>query len=55
MDNNDPLYPIHDGKAKMKEKGDIVYGPLYAIPFVLAGAAFFFIYKVIQSNMDGLL
>jgi hypothetical protein len=55
MDNNDPLHQIHDRISKKKKIGDIVYNVLYAIPFVLLGAAFFFIYKVIQAHMAGRL
>jgi hypothetical protein len=55
MDNNDPLYPIHGRKSKKNKMGDIVYYVLYAILFALAGATFFFIYKVIQAHMAGRL
>lgn len=55
MDNNDPLYPISEGKPLKKKIGDIVYNVLYKIPFVLAGAAFLFIYKVLQAHMAGRL
>jgi len=37
MDKNDALYPIHEGKSKKKEIGDIVYNALYAISFALIG------------------
>jgi len=55
MENNDPLHPLHDRKSNKKTTGNIAYYVFCAIPFVLLGATFFFIYKVIQADMAGRL